>query len=127
MIHFFGNQSNLVFAVQSQNELSSEDSNKLNWLFGDAHKIEKSVVADFFVGPRAAMITPWSTNAVEITQNMGITNYIKETRAEMGHVNWPTRNQTVNFTLLVIAVSVVVAALLGISDFVFSKLLTLLF
>jgi preprotein translocase subunit SecE len=58
---------------------------------------------------------------------MGIVNYIKETRAEMGHVNWPTKNQTVNFTLLVIAVSVVVAALLGISDFVFSKLLTLLF
>jgi phosphoribosylformylglycinamidine synthase len=77
MIHFFGNQSNLVFAVQSQNELSSEDSNKLNWLFGDAHKIEKSVVADFFVGPRAAMITPWSTNAVEITQNMGITGIVR--------------------------------------------------
>jgi len=77
MIHFFGNQSNLVFAVQSQNELSSEDSNKLNWLFGNAHKIEKSVVADFFVGPRAAMITPWSTNAVEITQNMGITGIVR--------------------------------------------------
>jgi phosphoribosylformylglycinamidine synthase len=77
MIHFFGNQSNIVFAVQTQNELSSDDSNKLNWLFGDAHKIEKSVVADFFVGPRAAMITPWSTNAVEITQNMGITGIVR--------------------------------------------------
>ena len=77
MIHFFGNQSNTVFAVQTQNELSSEDCNKLNWLFGNAHKIEKSVLADFFVGPRAAMITPWSTNAVEITQNMGITGIIR--------------------------------------------------
>lgn len=77
MIHFFGNQSNTVFAVQTQNELSSEDCNKLNWLFGNAHKIEKSVLADFFVGPRAAMITPWSTNAVEITQNMGITKIIR--------------------------------------------------
>jgi len=77
MIHFFGNQSNTVFAVQTQNDLLSEDCNKLNWLFGDAHKIEKSVVTDFFVGPRAAMITPWSTNAVEITQNMGISGIIR--------------------------------------------------
>ncbi|MDD3005394.1 phosphoribosylformylglycinamidine synthase [Flavobacterium sp.] len=77
MIHFFGNQKNTVFAVQTQNELSTEDINKLNWLFGDAHKIEKSVLADFFVGPRAAMITPWSTNAVEITQNMAISGIIR--------------------------------------------------
>lgn len=77
MIHFFGNQSNTVFAVQSQNELSTEDVSKLNWLFGNAHKIDKSVLADFFIGPRAAMITPWSTNAVEITQNMGISGIIR--------------------------------------------------
>ncbi|CAM3692606.1 phosphoribosylformylglycineamide synthase (FGAM synthase) [Flavobacterium saliperosum S13] len=77
MIHFFGNQTNTVFAVQSQNELSTEDITKLNWLFGNAHKIEKSVLADFFVGPRAAMVTPWSTNAVEITQNMGISGIIR--------------------------------------------------
>ncbi|MBA4240269.1 MAG: phosphoribosylformylglycinamidine synthase [Sphingobacteriaceae bacterium] len=77
MIHFFGNQSNTVFAVQAQDSISSEDVQKLNWLFGGAHKIEKSVLTDFFVGPRAAMITPWSTNAVEITQNMGITGIIR--------------------------------------------------
>jgi phosphoribosylformylglycinamidine synthase len=77
MIHFFGNQSNTVFAVQTQKEISSEDITKLNWLFAKAHKIEKSTLADFFVGPRAAMITPWSTNAVEITQNMGITGIIR--------------------------------------------------
>lgn len=77
MIHFFGNESNTVFAVQAQNELSAETISKLNWLFGNAHKIEKSVLADFFVGPRAAMITPWSTNAVEITQNMGIESIIR--------------------------------------------------
>ena len=77
MIHFFGNQSNTVFAVQTQSEISSEDINKLNWLFGNAHKIEKSVLSDFFVGPRAAMVTPWSTNAVEITQNMGISGIIR--------------------------------------------------
>ncbi len=77
MIHFFGNKTNKVFAVQSQNEFTAEDINKLNWLFGSAHKIEKSVLTDFFVGPRAAMITPWSTNAVEITQNMGISGIIR--------------------------------------------------
>lgn len=77
MIHFFGNQSNTVFAVQAQDSISSEDVQKLNWLFGGAHKIEKSVLTDFFVGPRAAMITPWSTNAVEITQNMGIVGIIR--------------------------------------------------
>ncbi|HKX86248.1 MAG TPA: hypothetical protein VJL37_06230 [Flavobacterium sp.] len=41
MIHFFGNSTNTVFAVQTQNELSTEDIAKLNWLFGNAHKIEK--------------------------------------------------------------------------------------
>jgi phosphoribosylformylglycinamidine synthase len=77
MIHFFGNESSTVFAVQSARELSAETISKLNWLFGNAHKIEKSVLTDFFVGPRATMITPWSTNAVEITQNMGIEGIIR--------------------------------------------------
>ena len=77
MIHFFGNESSTVFAVQSQIELSAETISKLNWLFANAHKIEKSVLTDFFIGPRAAMITPWSTNAVEITQNMGIEGIIR--------------------------------------------------
>jgi phosphoribosylformylglycinamidine synthase len=77
MIHFFGNESATVFAVQAQNELSAETISKLNWLFANAHKIEKSVLTDFFIGPRATMITPWSTNAVEITQNMGIEGIIR--------------------------------------------------
>ncbi|WP_291129658.1 phosphoribosylformylglycinamidine synthase [Flavobacterium sp. UBA7682] len=82
MIHFFGNESSTVFAVQTQNtlsaaEMSAETISKLNWLFDNAHKIEKSVLTDFFVGPRAAMVTPWSTNAVEITQNMGIEGILR--------------------------------------------------
>lgn len=56
-----------------------------------------------------------------------ISNYVKETRTEMSHVNWPSREQTVRFTSLVVAVSLITAVLLGVSDFVFSKLLTLLF
>ncbi|WP_432222072.1 phosphoribosylformylglycinamidine synthase [Flavobacterium sp. TMP13] len=77
MIHFFENQSKTVFAVHTENEISAQDISKLNWLFADAHKIEKSALTDFFVGPRAAMITPWSTNAVEITQNMAISGIIR--------------------------------------------------
>ena len=82
MIHFFGNDSTTVFAVQTNkksnaDEMSAETISKLNWLFANAHKIEKSVLTDFFIGPRAAMITPWSTNAVEITQNMGIEGIIR--------------------------------------------------
>ncbi|WP_298225137.1 phosphoribosylformylglycinamidine synthase [Flavobacterium sp.] len=77
MIHFFGNESTTVFAVQTQNALSAETLSKLNWLFGNVNLIEKSVLADFFVGPRATMITPWSTNAVEITQNMGIDGILR--------------------------------------------------
>ncbi len=77
MIYFFGNESTTVFAVQAQNQLSTATISKLNWLFGNAHKIDKSVLADFFVGPRAAMVTPWSTNAVEITQNMGIEGIVR--------------------------------------------------
>ncbi len=77
MIHFFGNETTTIFAVQAQSEFSAENITKLNWLFANSYKIEKSVLADFFVGPRAAMITPWSTNAVEITQNMGIQGIIR--------------------------------------------------
>jgi len=77
MIHFFENQSKTLFAVQTQNLLSAQDISKLNWLFADSHKIQKSVLTDFFVGPRATMVTPWSTNAVEITQNMGISGIIR--------------------------------------------------
>jgi phosphoribosylformylglycinamidine synthase len=77
MIHFFGNGNNTVFAVQTVGPISAENTSKLNWLFGNTNKLEKSVLTDFFVGPRAAMVTPWSTNAVEITQNMGIDGIIR--------------------------------------------------
>jgi phosphoribosylformylglycinamidine synthase len=77
MIHFFGNQNSKVFAVQVTKELSIEAISKLVWLFGNQPKIEQASLDAFFVGPRAAMITPWSTNAVEITQNMGIDGIIR--------------------------------------------------
>lgn len=77
MIHFFGNQNSKVFAVQVIKELSTEAISKLEWLFGNQPKLEQASLDAFFVGPRAAMITPWSTNAVEITQNMGISGIIR--------------------------------------------------
>jgi phosphoribosylformylglycinamidine synthase len=77
MIFFFGNQSNTVFAVQSQSEISTENIQKLNWLFGETQQINNKTISENFVGPRAAMVTPWSTNAVEITQNMGISGIIR--------------------------------------------------
>ncbi|KJD33317.1 phosphoribosylformylglycinamidine synthase [Tamlana nanhaiensis] len=77
MIHFFGNQNSKVFAVQATKEFSAETISKLSWLFGNQPKIEQASLDAFFVGPRAAMITPWSTNAVEITQNMGIDGIVR--------------------------------------------------
>ncbi|MGF1556042.1 phosphoribosylformylglycinamidine synthase [Paucihalobacter sp.] len=77
MIHFFGNENTKVFAVQTTENLTTETIDKLVWLFGNQPKINVASIDAFFVGPRAAMITPWSTNAVEITQNMGITDIIR--------------------------------------------------
>ncbi len=77
MILFFGDQATKVFAVETHTNLTAQDITKLNWLFGNTQQINKSALADFFVGPRAAMITPWSTNAVEITENMGIHGIIR--------------------------------------------------
>src|SRR5690606_16315606 len=77
MIQFFENASGIVYAVQTSIPLNTEDVAKLNWLFGNATQIETPSITQNFVGPRAAMITPWSTNAVEITQNMGVNGIIR--------------------------------------------------
>jgi phosphoribosylformylglycinamidine synthase len=77
MIHFFEDVKKNTFAVQTQEQISTQNIDKLQWLFGGSTYINESVITDFFVGPRAAMITPWSTNAVEITQNMGIVGIIR--------------------------------------------------
>lgn len=86
MILFFGNASEKIFAVQVSTALSDDDIAKLVWLFGNQVLIEAEMVKGVFLGPRAAMITPWSTNAVEITQNMAI-DYIE--RIEEFHAMAP--------------------------------------
>jgi len=73
MITFFGNIQEHIFAVATLESISTTDQEKLIWLFGNVPVIKDQTVSGAFIGPRATMITPWSTNAVEITQNMGIT------------------------------------------------------
>ena len=77
MLLFFGDSTAKVYAVETSLSLTSENKYKLQWLFDDLPQIKMSKIAGNFVGPRANMITPWSTNAVEITQNMGIDGILR--------------------------------------------------
>ncbi|PWD97805.1 phosphoribosylformylglycinamidine synthase [Marinilabilia rubra] len=72
MVLFFQGDNRQILAVGSKAPLSQPDLEKLNWLFEGARLADEPKLDGFFVGPRQEMITPWSTNAVEITQNMGI-------------------------------------------------------
>ena len=72
MISFFKKGSNLFFAVETDHKLSDDERTKLSWAFSGAKPLSATSVKGTFVGPRREMITPWSTNAVEITQNMGM-------------------------------------------------------
>ena len=73
MILFFQSSAKSVLAVEAQQAFSPEDTQKLVWLFSEATPLPSETLEGWFVGPRREMITPWSTNAVEITQNMGLT------------------------------------------------------
>ena len=73
MISFYRTPQKSVIAVASEHAISKADSDKLCWLFGEATPESEENLKGCFVGPRREMITPWSTNAVEITQNMGLT------------------------------------------------------
>ncbi len=72
MILFFRTESNLVYGVGAARSFSPDDIQKLIWLFGGAKPVLDKSLTGYFIGPRKEMITPWSTNAVEITQTMGI-------------------------------------------------------
>ena len=72
MIYFFRTPSGSVIATSADHELSSDEKKELCWLYGEAKEEGKDKLDGYFVGPRREMITPWSTNAVEITQNMNI-------------------------------------------------------
>ena len=72
MIQFFLRSNNGLYAISTNTTISQSDIEKLTWLFGEAQLQTQNSIAGNFIGPRKEMITPWSTNAVEITQNMGI-------------------------------------------------------
>ncbi len=72
MILFFRTPQKSVIATQVDHQLSSEEIHEISWLFGNATLENASTLEGWYVGPRREMITPWSTNAVEITQNMNL-------------------------------------------------------
>jgi phosphoribosylformylglycinamidine synthase len=73
MILFFRSKANIIYAVGSAQPFQNADIQKLTWLFGNAEPLSEKMLKGYFIGPRKEMVTPWSTNAVEITQTMGIT------------------------------------------------------
>lgn len=73
MILFFKSQKENIIATEIDHQPSDSEKQALSWLYGDATLIDAEKLDGFFVGPRREMITPWSTNAVEITQNMSLT------------------------------------------------------
>lgn len=77
MIFFFESPLKTVYAVQSPQPFASEDLEKLTWLFGGATAISNPSLTGNYSGPRKEMITPWSTNAVEISANMGVPGVIR--------------------------------------------------
>ncbi|MFO7723550.1 MAG: phosphoribosylformylglycinamidine synthase, partial [Bacteroidales bacterium] len=72
MITFFSGKGGEVIAAEHQSHLRELEIEKLSWLFGEAKAIGSDNLSGEFRGPRREMVTPWSTNAVEITMNMGI-------------------------------------------------------
>ena len=80
MIHFtccLLYTSKSVIATEVSQELPSEDIQKLSWLYGEATVENEENLKGCFIGPPREMITPWSTNAVEITQNMSLTGVLR--------------------------------------------------
>ncbi|GAB6009507.1 phosphoribosylformylglycinamidine synthase [Dysgonomonas reticulitermitis] len=77
MVSFFQTLSKSIIAVQTNSTLNNDFIRRLTWAFSGATMLDSDKVSGFFVGPRREMITPWSTNAVEITQNMGIEGIVR--------------------------------------------------
>jgi len=73
MIFFFQTPQQSVIATEADHQLSAEEVQKLCWLYGGATLLDGQSLDGHYIGPRREMVTPWSTNAVEITQNMAMT------------------------------------------------------
>ncbi|MDE6080476.1 MAG: phosphoribosylformylglycinamidine synthase [Duncaniella sp.] len=72
MVVYFKKGANLVYAVETDHRLTDDEKARLTWLFDGATPLQATSLKGKFIGPRKEMITPWSTNAVEITRNMGL-------------------------------------------------------
>jgi len=72
MLYFFGDPNSTLYVLQKAGELSEFDREKLLWLFDRMPLLNATHIEGAFIGPRASMVTPWSTNATEIMANMGI-------------------------------------------------------
>lgn len=77
MILFFKTPHETIIATEMDHQPSQEETNKLCWLFGGAECIDTQQLDGIYVGPRREMVTPWSTNAVEITENMNLTGIMR--------------------------------------------------
>ena len=77
MISFFKKSSDNYFVVEHKEEFSKKDINKLTWLFSGSEYININKLKGTYIGPIREMTTPWSTNAVEITKNIGINSIIR--------------------------------------------------
>lgn len=77
MICFFRHLSGNVIALETTQKLSANALEALTWLFSGAEYLNQESLDGYYVGPRREMLTPWSTNAVEITQNMGIEGIVR--------------------------------------------------
>ena len=77
MILFFKTPQQSVIATEVDHKLNEQEVNELCWLYGQAELLANETLDGFYVGPRREMVTPWSTNAVEITQNMGLSGILR--------------------------------------------------
>ena len=77
MILFFKTPQQSIIATQVDHQLKEDEVKELCWLYGDAVLLGDETLNGYYVGPRREMVTPWSTNAVEITQNMGLNGILR--------------------------------------------------
>lgn len=77
MVLFFKKADAGYIAVDATQKFEEQDVEKLTWLFSGAKFVDVQSVEGWFIGPRREMITPWSTNAVEITQNMSLKGILR--------------------------------------------------
>ncbi len=93
MVVFFKKGAGLITAVETDHKLDASELERLSWLFDGAKPLSGNRVKGTFIGPRREMITPWSTNAVEITQNMGLTGISRIERYELSREEEPRHDK----------------------------------